>query len=150
MNSHEWLDDGVSRTIARQRAQGDSMKLLVTFVVSIAASLVGTVFQVRWTTGLHLPEKGSLALAASALVLAAIVFAMSDDVDEVDVRQVIAVSDTMREDDQARLQRLRREALITLRTNEKALASLRRVVIAQGVTSALAFGLAAVSLFSGS
>jgi hypothetical protein len=68
----EWSDQHWDRSFARHSAQVDTVKLLVTFALGIAATLVATALQVGPASGLDLAASILLG-AAFLLALAAIV-----------------------------------------------------------------------------
>lgn len=149
MNASDWIDVGVGRALDRQRAESDSLKLLVTFVLAAATAMVGTSYQVRWSSGgIQLLDKLSMIAASLALLGVILVFIL-DSVDEVDVPEVLAQSKVAGETQAQLLARLRLAAITRRNDNEDVLLWMRRAVLAQGSLAAVSFGLAVVSLLRG-
>ena len=140
-----WYGQQYDRVLGRQRAQADTAKLLVTFALAVAATLVATALQVT-------SSPVSSVLDVAAVLILALGFAMAvnvvflDDLEEPDPtfaeQQAVAHGWTD-------IQKLAVLLLIAKQTearNEISVAKIRAAVTHQLYTSIIAGGLAAISL----
>lgn len=134
----DWLDQHISRSIDRQRAQVETAKLLVTFATGVAAALVSASLQVHGKNWQNLVASSVFA----ASVIATVAAVLRDRLTEADRDQVATQALSAGLTDVEILRELRAAALAAWNVNETVVRGVRRLVAVQlllaGVASSFA------------
>jgi hypothetical protein len=142
MGVAEWLENHADRLSARQRAQADVAKLVVTFTTGVAATLVGTALQVSPTTKL---DRAATWVLAAAVILTLIVLFL-DRVREADHEALFTEARLRGWDDARLLMELRFAVVAAAQFNLRWLVFVRAAVAAQVSVAIVAGMLAGISL----
>lgn len=143
-SSADWLEGQADRSLARQRAQIDTAKLLATFVAGIAAALVATALQVGVPTIL---DTVSVYLLFAS-VIATIGVVVVDRLVEPNHLLVLEKAVVNGWSDEKQLQELRVAAQAAVFANEGVVRIVRWMLAIQVLLSALTGFLSVMSLLA--
>jgi hypothetical protein len=140
----DWLDRDLEASMARQRAQVDTAKLLATFVAGIAATLVATALQVGKPTILDSISVYSLAGATCAAIAVILFDRMTAPNSDLILRQSVDLN----WDNNQLIDKLREANCAAVEINRSVVNQVRQALTAQVVISIFAGTLAVISLLS--
>ena len=135
-----WVEANADRVQARQKAQADAAKLIATFIVAVAASLVAAQLQEK-TSAVF--DRWSVILLAVSTVLAVMVVLL-DRLSEADHLEILEEARLLGWDNETLLGELRLNSVAAARDNEKVLREVRIALLVQFVC-AIAGGAVAVA-----
>jgi hypothetical protein len=139
----EWSDQHWDRSFARQTAQVDSIKLLVTFSLGFAATIVATALQVDPVTGW---DKAATAVLAAAFLLTILAIYL-DQLQWPDRRKVLEKQTDERWTDDRLLEYLSQLMRDTEDENKIVVRQVRHAAEYQVILASLAAAFAVTSLF---
>lgn len=140
----DWLQQQADRTMANQRAQADTAKLLSTFTVAIAATFVVTALQVGPITGSDVWATWILA----ACFAAAIAVLLLDRITDVDIEDAFRLSHANGWTEEELLRHLRTETIRAQALNASFVSRIWTGVAVQLALAVAAGSVAAVSLLA--
>jgi hypothetical protein len=138
----EWIERNVDRRSARQRVQVETAKLLATFAISLAATLIASALQVAKSKPWDIAASGLLALAFIGLL---VVIAL-DRTTEVDQEDIFRYGNSLNWTSDEIIDSLRFAMYVSVKNNEAVVATVKLVAQAQVAASVLAGAFAIISL----
>lgn len=142
--SAEWLEQQADRLSGHHRAAVDAAKIVATFATAIAATLVGTTFQVSPTTT---SDRWSASLLAMSTFLAVLV-ALADRLVLPDHARLFVLANSYGWSEDELLTELRVALLAASDANDTVVKLVRQVLLVQLLATAAAGSTALVSLWA--
>jgi uncharacterized membrane protein len=139
-----WLEGDADRAMSRQRAQADSAKLVATFVIGVAASVVASALQMNRTGAESYNKWASILLALSAILTVFVI--ILDRISEADHKSLLEEAHVKKWSEAELLEELRTLTITASRDNQKVLREVQLALLLQFVVASVCGITAAIGM----